>query len=113
MAEPLITRGAVVVCVRAGEYGKPRPAVVVQADLFNATHASVTVCPLTTGCLAAPLFRIQVKPGKANGLRLASDVMVDKVSSLRRERITGVIGRLSDQDWSRVEQALRLWLDLL
>jgi mRNA interferase MazF len=112
MAEPLITRGAVVGCVLAGDDGKPRPAVVVQADLFNASHASVTVCPLTSDCLPAPMFRIPVRPTKANGLHQLSDVMVDKVTSLRRERITGMMGRLSDKDWMNVEQALRLWLDL-
>ena len=112
MAGPLIQRGAVVVCVLAGDYGKPRPAVVVQADLFNATHASVTVCPCTSEGVTAPLFRIHLRATKTNGLRQASDVMVDKLSSLRRERITGVIGQLSEADWKRVEQAMRLWLDL-
>ena len=54
-----MTRGAIVVVSARGDYtGKPRPALVVQSDLFNPTHASVTICPITSDCMDAPLFRI-------------------------------------------------------
>lgn len=112
MADEVIRRGAVVVCVLAGDFGKPRPAVVVQADLFNDTHASITVCPLTSELVDAPMLRVRVQPRKANGLGRVSDVMADKVASLRRERVAGVIGRLSEGDMAKVQEALRTWLEL-
>lgn len=65
-----MTRGAVVIVAARGPYtGKPRPAVVVQADLFTPTHASVTVCPITSDCVDAPLFRVTLPPGSRTGYR--------------------------------------------
>src|ERR1017187_6373104 len=58
-----IMRGDVVVCAAPGDYGKPRPAVVVQSDLFNGTHASVVVCLITSHLEDAPLFRIPIAAG--------------------------------------------------
>jgi mRNA interferase MazF len=63
-------------------YGKPRPAVVVQSDLFNGTHSSVVVCLITSHLEDAPLFRIPVSAGKTTGLKLQSQVMVDKVIAI-------------------------------
>ncbi len=99
-----------VVAVISGDYGKPRPAVVVQSDFFNGTHASVTICPLTSHLLAAPLFRIPVEPGTAAGINLPSEVMIDKVMSVPREKIGKKAGRLPAATLSRVDDALRLWL---
>ena len=62
-----ITRGDVVLVVAPGDYGKPRPAVVVQSDLFNPTHASVVVCPVTSDLIDAPLFGSPSAPGPATG----------------------------------------------
>lgn len=107
-----VRRGDVVVCAAPGDYGKPRPAVVVQSDLFNATHASVTVCPVTSDLQDAPLFRITIDPGPGNGLRARSQVMVDKVQALRRDLIRRTIGALSPTQVTRVSDALRLWLGL-
>jgi mRNA interferase MazF len=64
-----LKRGDVVLVVASGDYGKPRPAVVVQFDLFNDTHASTTVCPVTSSLVAAPLFRVPLKPSKVNADR--------------------------------------------
>lgn len=59
-------RGTIVVVAARGAYtGKPRPAVVVQSDLFNPTHASITLCPITSDCVDAPLFRLALPPGRA------------------------------------------------
>jgi mRNA interferase MazF len=59
-----VKRGAIVVVAARGAYtGKPRPALVVQSDLFNPTHASVTICPITSDCVDAPLFRLTLPPG--------------------------------------------------
>jgi mRNA interferase MazF len=60
-----VTRGAIVVVAAKGAYtGKPRPALVVQADLYNPTHSSLTVCPITSDCVDAPLFRVTLPPGE-------------------------------------------------
>jgi len=107
-----IKRGDVVLCVAKGDYGKPRPAVVVQSDAFNPTHASLTVCPLTSSLVSAPFFRVSVAPASENGLKKRSQVMVDKVASLSRERIRGVIGRLSGDQMREIGAALILWMDL-
>jgi mRNA interferase MazF len=105
-------RGAVVICALSGELGKPRPAIVLQSDLFNATHPSVTVCPVTSHLLAAPLYRVSVKPGTMYGLKVESQVMVDKLSTIRIERLGTIIGRLEADDLARVEAAALLWLGL-
>lgn len=95
-----------------GDYGKPRPALVVQADLFNESHASVTVVPVTTTLVDAPLFRLTVEPSPGNGLRSLSQLMVDKVTTVRRARIGQTIGRLEDDILLRVSRALALWLGI-
>jgi mRNA interferase MazF len=77
-----LERGSVIVCVSNGDYGKPRPAVVVQSNLFNATHASITVCPITTHIIEAPLFRLLISPSQENGLKQISQVMIDKITSI-------------------------------
>ncbi len=105
-------RGELVTVALPGDYGKPRPAVVVQADLFNETHASVTVAPVTSTLVNAPLFRLAVEPSPENGLRALSQVMVDKVMTVRRERIGASIGELEPEMLKRVNRALALWLGL-
>lgn len=105
-----VMRGDIVLVVASGDYGKPRPAVVVQSDLFNTTHASLTVCPVTSLLVDAPLFRIPLKPSTANGLVQPSQVMVDKVQTLRRERIRERIGAAGRIPMQSVDAALRLWL---
>ena len=105
-------RGEVVVCAAPGDYGKPRPAVVVQSDLFNPTHASVSVCPITSELQDAPLFRLTIDPAPGIGLRARSQVMIDKLQSLRRDRIRRSIVVLSGTQLKKVDAALRLWLGL-
>jgi mRNA interferase MazF len=107
-----VKRGELVTVALPGDYGKPRPAVVVQADLFNETHASVTVAPVTSTLVNAPLFRLAVEPSPENGLRALSQVMVDKVMTVRRERIGASIGELEPEMLKRVNRALALWLGL-
>lgn len=105
-------RGDIVTCAPPGEYGKPRPAVVLQAELFNPTHASVTLCPLTSHLIEAGLFRILVEPEAGNGLKVSSQAMADKLTTLRRERIGTVVGHLDDADLERIESAAMRWLGL-
>jgi len=103
-------RGEVVTVAVPGDYGKPRPAVIVQADLFNATHPSVTVLPLTSTIVDAPLFRITVDPGKENGLTRVSQIMVDKVLTLPRQKVGKTIGRLNGDTMIRAGRALAVWV---
>jgi mRNA interferase MazF len=108
-----MTRGAVVVVAARGAYtSKPRPAVVVQADLFTPTHASVTLCPITSDCVDAPLFRVTLPPGSRTGLSSASQVMIDKVVSVPRSAVVRDIGRCDPDEIAAIDEALRLWLGL-
>ncbi|OAI49666.1 hypothetical protein AYO45_06895, partial [Gammaproteobacteria bacterium SCGC AG-212-F23] len=77
-----LERGDIVVCALSGDFGKPRPAVVVQSNLFNSTHPSVTLCPITTHIVEAPLFRLMLIPSAKNGLKQSSQIMVDKITTL-------------------------------
>ncbi len=108
-----ITRGAIVVVASKGPYtGKPRPALVVQSDLFNETHGSVTLCPITTDCVDAPLFRVTLQPERRTGLESVSQVMVDKVVSVPRGAIARELGRCDSPHLDLVDDALRRWLGL-
>ena len=108
-----MNRGDIVVVATKGAYtGKPRPAVVVQADLFNQVHASLTLCPITSECIDAPLFRVPLPPGARTGLVAASQVMVDKIVSVPRQAIGGTVGHCSDDEIDAVGDALRRWLEL-
>lgn len=106
-------RGAIVVVAARGAYtGKPRPALVVQSDLFNPTHASVTLCPITSDCVDAPLFRLTLPPGSRTGLRSVSQVMIDKPVSVPRSAISEEIGECSAGEMEAVDDGLRRWLQL-
>ena len=107
-----VRRGALVAAVLAGDYGKPRPALVVQSDLlFEAP--SVIVAPLTSDIRDdVSLFRIDIVPSAENGLLRASQIAIDKIAPLPRRRIGQVIGVADDVTMLRVERALRLVLAL-
>ncbi len=107
-----LKRGDVVVVAMSGDYGKPRPALVVQADLFNQTHASVTLVPVTSTIIDAPLFRITVAPSQSNRLRALSQLMIDKVTTVARARIGATIGRVEDDVLLQVSRALALWVGI-
>jgi mRNA interferase MazF len=108
-----LKRGDVVTVSGSGDFaGKPRPAIVVQSDLFNATHSSVSVVPVTTTLVDADLFRIALTPSKKNCLRAPSQAMVDKITSVRRDRIGMHIGALAAPDMARIDDAVRTWLSL-
>jgi mRNA interferase MazF len=79
--ELLMERGDIIICALSGDYGKPRPAVVIQSDLFNPTHASITVCPITSHLIEAPLFRLSLVPNKLTGLTSVSQIMIDKINA--------------------------------
>ncbi len=105
-------RGDIVVCVSSDDYGKPRPAVIVQTDLFNKTHATLTICPFTTHLIEASLFRLLISPTKQNGLKEASQIMVDKITSIKRDKIHQKTGTLTADQIQKLDDAILLWLDL-
>ena len=91
--------------------GKPRPAVIVQEDSFDAT-ASITVCAFTSDPTDTPLFRLLVEPTETNGLRVASRLMVDKVTTVPKDHLGEKVGRLDDADVLRLNQAVLVFLGL-
>ncbi len=105
-------RGDLVTVAASGDYCKPRPAVIVQTDAFPKSHASVVICQLTSDLVDAPDFRVTIEPTPENGLRLKSQVMADKPTTIRRERIGPKIGRLGNQDMARLGIALAFVLGL-
>ena len=105
-------RGDVVTVAAAGDYGKPRPAVIVQTDALPALHASVVICQMTSDCSDAPDIRVTIDPSESNGLRVRSQVMADKPVTIRRERVGRLVGRLDDKDISRLNVALAFVMGL-
>ena len=93
----------------SGDYGKPRPALVIQSDLFNA-HPSVSILPVTGELRDAPLFRIVVEPSDSNGLRKTSQVMVDKIQTVARSKVGKTSGRLEQETLVAVNRALAVFL---
>ena len=104
-------RGEVWTVSGSGYAGKPRPAVIVQDDRFDAT-ASITLCVFTTDGAAAPLFRLPVTPSEGNGLRAESRLMVDKLTTVSKERLGERMGRLDDTDMVRLNRAILVFLGL-
>jgi mRNA interferase MazF len=105
-------RGDVVTVAAAGDYGKPRPAVIVQTNALPIQHASVVVCQMTSDFSDAPEFRVTIEPTERNGLRIRSQVMADKPVTIRRERLGQRIGQLDGQDIARLNIALAFVMGL-
>ena len=104
-------RGALVTVALPGDVGKPRPALVIQSDRFEAT-GTVTVLLLSGTLVDAPLIRLTVQPTPENGLRKASQVMVDKTMTLQRDKLGPPFGRLDDKTMLSVTRSLAVFLDL-
>jgi mRNA interferase MazF len=105
-----IARGDVVTVVLASEYGKPRPAVVVQSDLFLSME-SIVVVPLTTDLRPnSVLFRKRIIPSTGNGLQLESEMMVDKISAIPRAKVGKIIGRMQPEEMADLTAALAIFL---
>ena len=95
----------------SGYTGKPRPAVIVQDDSFDSTR-SITICAFTSDPTEAPLFRILVEPNEQNGLRVSSRLMVDKLTTVPKEKLGQRVGKLADEDILRLNQAILVFLGL-
>lgn len=105
-------RGDLVTIALQGDYGKPRPALIVQSDFFD-EHPSVTILPVTGELRDAPLFRVRVEPSQTNNLQKMSDIMVDKAQSVARERIGEVFGHLEDDKMLAISRSLALFLGII
>lgn len=104
-------RGDLVTISVQGDFGKPRPALVIQADQF-ADHATVTVLLVSGTLVDAPLLRVIIAPNEANGLRKPSQVMVDKAMTLARAKAGEVFGRLREEQMVEVSRCLAVFLGI-
>jgi mRNA interferase MazF len=103
-------RGDLLIVAVSGDYGKPRPAVVVQTDLVNDTHASIVVCPVTSHLQEAELLRLTITPSPDTGLHKTSQIMVDKIVAVRRDKIRERIGCINKEVMIRLNRSLAFWL---
>lgn len=104
-------RGDFVTIAMPGDFGKPRPALVVQADPFD-EHTTVTVLLVTSTLVNAPLFRITVQPSGGNGLQKPSQVMVDKAMTVKRDKLGQAFGRIDADAMVEVERCLAVFLGI-
>jgi len=107
----MIRRGDLVTISLRGDYGKPRPALVIQSD-FMTDLESVLLCPVTSD-LRDALFRVTIEPTPANGLRKLSQIMTDKITTLPREKVSEPFGRLGDEKMKMVNKALLLVIGVI
>jgi mRNA interferase MazF len=107
-----VKRGDIVTIALQGDLGKPRPALIIQSDLFNATHPTVTLLPLTSDIRDTPQFRVTVEPSATNGLRKVSQIMVDKLMTYRRDKVGEKVGLLGNEMMVRINRALAVWLGI-
>lgn len=106
-----MTRGDFVTIALQGEFGKPRPALIIQANQFD-QHATVAVLPVTSSLVAAPLLRTTLQPSAENGLQKPSQVMVDKAMTVKRDKVGPVFGRIDADALVEVERCLAMFLGI-
>jgi mRNA interferase MazF len=104
-------RGEIWTVAASGYAGKPRPAVIVQDDRFDAT-ASITICAFTSDPTDAPLLRLSVTPTERNGLQSLSRLMVDKITTVPKNKLGEQIGHLDHEDLMRLDRAIMVFLGL-
>jgi mRNA interferase MazF len=104
-------RGDLVSIAVQGDFGKPRPALVIQSDNFD-SHATITILLLSSTLVDAPLFRITLLPTPDNGLQKPSQIMVDKAMTIKREKIGPVFGKLDSVKMLEVERCLAVFLGI-
>ena len=104
-------RGDIVTVALPGDFGKPRPALIIQSDRFEKT-ATVTLLLLTSMPVDAPLLRLPIYPTEENGLRRSSHVMIDKIMTVRRDRVGPVIGKIGPEDMLSVTRLLAVFLGM-
>ena len=101
-------RGDLVTIALPGDFGKPRPALIIQSDQFDQT-GTVTVLLVSGTLVDASLIRATIDPTPANGLRMRSQVMVDKAMSVKRDKIGTPMGHLDAEAMLAVTRALAVF----
>lgn len=104
-------RGDLVRIALSGDYGKPRPALVIQSDAYSA-HGSVTVLSVSSTLVDAPLLRVLLQPDHTNNLQKPSQIMIDKLMTLPREKVGEPFGRVSDESMLMVARNLMVFLGI-
>ena len=104
-------RGDLVTIAIQGDFGKPRPALVIQANPFS-EHVSATVLPITSTLVAAPWLRVTVQPSAENGLQKPSQVMIDKAMTVKCDKLRPAFGRIDADTMVEVERCLALFLGI-
>jgi mRNA interferase MazF len=104
-------RGDLVTIAIQGDFGKPRPALVIQSNPFD-LHTTVTVLPVTSTLVSAPLLRINVVPNPKNGLQKTSQVMIDKTMTVKRDKVGAAFGRIDADTMVQVERCLAVFLGI-
>lgn len=102
-------RGNFVTVALQGDFGKPRPALVIQSDRFD-EHATVTVLLVSGNVIEAPLFRVTVNPDAENNLKKTSQVMVDKAMTIKRSKLGKAFGSANDEVMLQVGRCLAIFL---
>jgi mRNA interferase MazF len=106
-----MTRGDLIPVIVPGAYGKPKPAVIIQSDLFE-EHPSIVILPVTSTLRETPLFRIRIEPSPENGLQTVSDIMIDKITTIPRKKTGPVFGHLEDHHMISIERMLPVFLGI-
>ncbi len=109
-----MNRGDVVLVAMSGDFGKPRPAVIIQSDRFmNDSLDSVSILLVSSHVVDAPLIRITVDPEASNGLEKPSQIMIDKPMTILRKKIGDKIGSISKQTMKEVDASLAVFLGIV
>jgi mRNA interferase MazF len=106
-----LRRGDLTTVALPGDFGKPRLALVIQSNLF-ADHPSVTILPLSSDLRETPIFRVRLSPDETNGLRAPSDVMIDKIHTVARDKLREKFGAIANEQLIEIERAVAVWLGI-
>lgn len=106
-----MSRGDFVTIAMQGDFGKPRPALVIQSDPFI-EHATVTVLLVSSTLVDAPLLRVTVEPSETNGLQKPSQVMVDKAMTVKRDKLGAAFGSATDEAMLEIGRCLAVFLGI-
>jgi mRNA interferase MazF len=103
-------RGQFITVIVPGDFGKPRPALVVQSDYLRGI-GSLIVCPLTSDIQEGlQILRITVEPTAQNGLQKRSQVSVEKLTAVAISRVGSVTGEADDEWMAAVTRSLAVVL---
>lgn len=106
-----VKRGDIVLVALQGDLGKPRPALIIQANQFKEVE-TLTVLPFSSLVVEAPLLRVTIYPNEKTGLKKISQVMVDKASTIKREKIKEIIGKIDDETMVVINRSIAIFMGI-